>query len=163
MRQALFDEYQRIEWQARIEAVRERLEEQRVERENEQEQAEREAEQQERENEQEQAEREAEQQERERRARMGVSLQWNGDRLLPGEPCESHLLEFRNVVELEGTGAYRYASDHADPALRNAIDERAGSRSTKLLMLSLDRDLAADIQGKNGAAANDDSQLQVQA
>ena len=93
---------------------------------------------------------------------MGVSLQWNGDRLLPGEPCESHLLEFRNVVELEGTGAYRYASDHAVPALRNAIDERAGSRSTKLLMLSLDRDLAADLQGKNGAAASDDSQLQVQ-
>ena len=29
-------------------------------------------------------------------------------------------------------------------------------------MLSLDRDLAADLQGKNGAEANDDSQLQVQ-
>ena len=29
-------------------------------------------------------------------------------------------------------------------------------------MLSLDRDLAADIQAKNGATADDDSQLQVQ-
>ena len=32
----------------------------------------------------------------------------------------------------------------------------------KLLMLSLDRDLAADIKSKNGATADDDSQLQVQ-
>ena len=32
-----------------------------------------------------------------------------------------------------------------------------------MLMLSLDRDLAADIQSKNGASADDDSQLQVQA
>ena len=30
-------------------------------------------------------------------------------------------------------------------------------------MLSLDRDLAADIQAKNGATADDDNQLQVQA
>ena len=30
-------------------------------------------------------------------------------------------------------------------------------------MLSLDRDLAADIQSRNGATADDDSQLQVQA
>ena len=29
-------------------------------------------------------------------------------------------------------------------------------------MLSLDRDLSADLQGKNGAAASDDSQLQLQ-
>ena len=33
----------------------------------------------------------------------------------------------------------------------------------KLLMLSLDRDLAADVQSKNGATADDDNQLQVQA
>ena len=46
--------------------------------------------------------------------------------------------------------------------MRNAVDERPGSRATKLLMLSLDRDLAADLQGGNGATANDDSQLQVQ-
>ena len=57
-----------------------------------------------------------------------------------------YVLEFRNVVELEGTGVYRYASDYADAALRNAVDERPGSRTTKLLMLSLDRDLAADLQ-----------------
>ena len=81
------------------------------------------------------------------RARMASSLQWNGDRLLPGEHvhCELHLLEFRNAVELEGTGAYRYASGYADVALRNAVDERPGPRATELLMLSLDRDLAADL------------------
>ena len=63
------------------------------------------------------------------------------------------------MVELEGTGVYRYPNAFATAALRNAIDERPGSRATRLLMLSLDRDLAADLQGKNGAEANDDSQL----
>ena len=42
------------------------------------------------------------------------------------------------------------------------MNEEPGSRAVKLLMLSLDRDLAADIQAKNGATADDDSQLQVQ-
>ena len=98
-----------------------RLQRQEQEREQEQE-ADRQAQEQERE-----ADRQA-QRAKQEKARMGVSLQWNGDRLLPGEPCESHLLEFRNVVELEGTGAFRYASDYADVALRNAIDERPGSR-----------------------------------
>ena len=32
MRQALFDEFQQIEWQARVEAIRERLDEQREQR-----------------------------------------------------------------------------------------------------------------------------------
>ena len=160
MRQALFDEFQHIEWQARVEAIRERLDEQRRER-------------QEREEEQEQADREAAaEHEREadrqvlvkkRKARMAPGLQWQGDRLLPGEHCESHPVEFRNVIGLEDTGCFRYPNDHADLALRNAIDERPGGRAVKLLMLSLDRDLAADIQSKNGATADDDSQLQVQA
>jgi len=143
VRQALFDEYQQIEWQARVEAVRERLDEQRQqrleqEREQEQQEADRLA--------QEQAQVQAAQVQQQR-ARMAANLQWNGDRLLPGEQCDSHLLEFRNVVELEGTGAYRYPNDFANAALRNAVDERPGSRATKLLMLSLDRDLAADLQG----------------
>ena len=99
----------------------------------------------------------------EQKKRMTTSLQWHGDRLLPGKHCESHLVEFRNVIELDDSQAYRYPNDHADAALRNAIDERPGARAVKLLMLSLDRDLAADIQGKNGATADDDRQLQVQA
>ena len=159
MRAALFDEFKEIEWRARVEAIREKLDQQREQR-QEQERAER-------------AEGEAEEEEESKQEeqagvfaihieKMSPILQWHGDRLLPGEQCESHLLEFRNVLELEGTGAYRYASDHATAALRNAIDERAGGRAVKLLMLSLDRDLAADIQGKNGATADDDSQLQVQ-
>ena len=100
VRQALFDEFQNIEWQARVEAIRERLDEQRRER-------------QEREEEQEQADREAAaEHEREadrqvlvekRKARMAPGLQWQGDRLLPGEHCESHLVEFRNVIGLEDT------------------------------------------------------------
>ena len=85
----------------------------------------------------------------ERKKRMTTTLQWHGDRLLPGEHCESHLVEFRNVIELDDSQAYRYPSDYADAALRNAIDDRAGGRAVKLLMLSLDRDLAADIQGKS--------------
>ena len=160
MRQALFDEFQQIEWQARVEAIRERLDEQRQQRQEQEREQEQEAERQAQEQ-QAQVDRQAVQVQQER-ARMVANLQWHGDRLLPGEQCDSHLLEFRNVVELEGTGAYRYASDYADIALRNAVDERPGSRATKLLMLSLDRDLAADLQGKNGATASDDSQLQVQ-
>ena len=85
MRQALFDEFQHIEWQARVEAIRERLDDQRRER-------------QEKEEEQEQADRQAaEQHEQEAdrqagvladlRKRMTTSLQWHGDRLLPGEHC----------------------------------------------------------------------------
>ena len=148
MRQALFDELQRIEWQARVEAIRERLDDQRLQRQQQEREQEQEAERQAQE--QAQADRQAVQVQQER-ARISSSLQWHGDRLLPGEQCESHLLEFRNVVELKGTGAYRYASDYADAALRNAVDERPGPRATKLLMLSLDRDLEADLQGKNGA------------
>ena len=153
----MFDEFKEIEWRARVEAIREKLDQQRELRQEQERRADREAEEQ------------AEEQEAEqagvfaiRIEKMAINLQWQGDRLLPGEPCDSHLLEFRNVIELEGTGVYRYPNDFANPALRNAVDERAGSRATKLLMLSLDRDLAADLQGKNGADANDDSQLQVQ-
>ena len=57
----------------------------------------------------------------------------------------------------------RYPNDFANAALRNAVNEEPGGRAVKLLMLSLDRDLAADMQAKNGATADDDSQLQVQA
>ena len=78
--------------------------------------------------------------------RMTATLQWHGDRLLPGEHCESHLVEFRNVIELDDSGAYRHPNDHASVALRNAVNEEPGGRAVKLLMLSLDRDLAADIQ-----------------
>ena len=150
MRQALFDEFRQIEWQARVQAIRERLDDQRRERqvqEEKQEQVDREA--------AAQHEREADRQAliNTRRARMAPGLQWQGDRLLPGDPehCESRLIEFRNVIGLEDTGCFRYANDYADVALRNAIDERPGGRAVKLLMLSMDRDLAADIQSKNGA------------
>ena len=154
VRQALFDEFQQIEWQARVEAIRERLDEQRSER-QEQERAQEQADEQAAAQEQREADRQA--RENKKRGRMVVGLQWQGDRLLPGEHCESHLIEFRNVIGLEDTGSYRYPNDFADAALRNAIDERAGGRAVKLLMLSLDRDLAADLQSKNGASANDDN------
>ena len=79
MRQALFDEFQQIEWRARIEAIRERLDKQRKDRQeraNEQEeQANRQAEQ--------EADRQADQDNRS--GRMVTSLQWHGDRLLPAE------------------------------------------------------------------------------
>ena len=41
MRQALFDEFQHIEWQARVEAIRERLDDQRRERQEKEEEQER--------------------------------------------------------------------------------------------------------------------------
>ena len=119
MRAALFDEFQEIEWRARVEAIREKLDQQRELRQEQErsEQADREAEE------------EAEEQESEQASvfairieKMAINLQWQGDRLLPGEPCDSHLLEFRNVVELEGTGVYRYPNDFANAALRNAVD-----------------------------------------
>ena len=80
MRQALFEEFQQIEWQARVEAIRERLDEQRREsrvQEEEQERADREA----------AAQTEADRQVLidKRKARMAPGLQWHGDRLLPGE------------------------------------------------------------------------------
>ena len=88
MRQALFDEFQQVEWQARAEAIRERLDDQRRGR---QEQEEFEA--------QEQADREAAAQHEQeadrqaaqdnRRVKMALALQWHGGRLLPGEHCES--------------------------------------------------------------------------
>ena len=157
MRQALFEEFQQIEWQARVQAIRERLDEQRDQRQEQEREAAREAE---REAQEQQAH--VERQQVQIRARMAAGLQWHGDRVLPGDQCDSHLLEFRNVIELEDTGSYRYPNDFADAALRNAIDERPAGRAVKLLMLSLDRDLAADVQAKNGANADDDSQLQVQ-
>ena len=128
-----------------MEAIRERLDEQRLQRQEQEREQEQEADRQAQEQERE-ADRQAQRIQQER-ARMVSGLQWQGDRLLPGEQCDSHLLEFRNVVELEGTGAFRHASDHANVALRNAVDETPGSRAIKLLMLSLDRDLAADLQG----------------
>ena len=100
MRQALFEEFQHIEWQARVEAIRERLDEQRQQRQEEERAQEQVAEEQAQEQ-----EREADRQAKQVRARMAISLQWQGDRLLPGGQYDSHLLEFRNVVELEGTGA----------------------------------------------------------
>ena len=44
MRQALFDEFQQIEWQARVEAIRERLDEQRHQRQEQEREQEQEAE-----------------------------------------------------------------------------------------------------------------------
>ena len=117
MRQALFDEFQQIEWQARVVAIRERLDEQRLQRQEQEREQEQEADRQVQEQ-RAQADRQVVQ-EQQKKARMAANLQWHGDRLFPGEHCESHLLEFRNVVELEGTGAYRYASDYAYAALRN--------------------------------------------
>ena len=100
----MFDEFQEIEWRARIEAIRETLDQQRDQR-QEQERNERadreagEAEQSESEQEIEQAGVFALQ-----KKRMTTTLQWHGDRLLPGEHCESHLIEFRNVIELDDSG-----------------------------------------------------------
>ena len=96
----MFNEFQQIEWQARVEAIRERLDEQRQRRQE----AERAQEQVAEEQTQEQEE-EADRQASQARQIMAISLQWQGDRLLPGEQCDSHLLELRNVIELEGTGA----------------------------------------------------------
>ena len=97
----MFDEFQEIEWRARIEAIRETLDQQRDQRQEQErnERADREA-------------GEAEQSESEQgieqagvfalqKKRMATTLQWHGDRLLPGEHCESHLVEFRNVIELD--------------------------------------------------------------
>ena len=126
VRAALFDEFQEIQWRARIEAIREKLDQQGDQRQEQErnERADRQAE------EAEQSEQVAEQAGviALQKKRMATTLQWHGDRLLPGEHCDSHLVEFRNVIELDDSGAYRYANDFATVALRNAVDERAGGR-----------------------------------
>ena len=76
MRQALFDEFQQIEWQARVEAIRERLDEQRRERQEQEREQEQEAERQAQEQ-QAQVDRQAVQVQQER-ARMSANLQWQG-------------------------------------------------------------------------------------
>ena len=112
----MFDEFQQIEWQARVEAIRERLDEQRQQRQEQEREQEQEAERQAQEQ-QAQVDRQAVQVQQER-ARMSANLQWHGDRLLPGEQCDSHLLEFRNVVELsKGALGQGFFSPHARPSL----------------------------------------------
>ena len=91
MRAALFDEFKEIEWRARAEAIREKLDQQRDLRQEQEkrEEADREAE--------EEAEEEVAEQAgvfADHRKRMTTTLQWHGDRLLPGEHCESHLVDF---------------------------------------------------------------------
>ena len=91
MRAALFDEFKEIEWRARVEAIREKLDQQRDLRQEQEkrEEADREAE--------EEAEEEVAEQASVfaiRVEKMATNLQWQGDRLLPGEQCKLHLLKF---------------------------------------------------------------------
>ena len=125
VRQALFDEFQEIEWRARVEAIREKLDQQREQR---QEQEKSRAEPTER-----QKKKESEQERTGRCFCHSALRKWprfcsgmaTGCSL--GSTASRIWLSFRNVMELEGTGAYRYRIDLRDAALRNAIDERPGA------------------------------------
>ena len=106
MRAGFVRRVQEIEWRARVEAIREKLDQQRDQR---QEQEREQSKPTGRQKKQSRNEQVAEQAGvlAIQRKRMATTLQWHGDRLLPGEHCESHLVEFRNVIELDDSGAYQ--------------------------------------------------------
>ena len=90
-------------------------------------------------------------------------MQWTGDRLEPGNNPDSHFARVEDVLGLDNTGSFVYPDNYADAALRGTLDTRPGSRATRLLMLSLDQDLTADLRAKDGLVADDENQLKVHA
>ena len=83
-----------------------------------------------------------------------------GDLLGPGEMPNSHLVRVENLMGSDNTGRFEYPTGHA---AAGTFDGRAGPRACQFLMTSLEADMAADLQEKDVAVADDDHQLQVQA
>ena len=99
------------------------------------------------------------------------SFAYTDDKLQAGDPnTAAHFLNARNLMESAPLQTFVYPADFGGPnanaaqmALRGTLDMRPGGKAVKFLMTTIDKDLAADAQLKNGAAANDNEQLQVQA
>jgi hypothetical protein len=94
------------------------------------------------------------------RLRTMAGVVFTGDLLGPGEMPNSHLVRVENLMNSDHTGRFHYPTGHAAVG---TFDGRAGSRACQFLMTSLEADMAADLQEKDGAVADDDHQLQVQA
>ena len=94
-------------------------------------------------------------------AMAGVAT-WSGDKLGPNDHAAPHFMQIRNTLEAVPGLTYRYPMDHADAALRGLLDGRPHSRAVKFAQTTVDNDMANDTALKNGAAANDSQQLQVQ-
>ena len=152
MRQALFDEFQQIEWQARVEAIRERLDDQRRERQEQeeaQEQAEREAAAQHEHD----ADRQAAQDNR--RVKMALALQWHGDRLLPGEHRDCDLAFITSLDEvviamLISGGENATITRRMFNALRDQIDPTIAAISTCLIAVSIGALIGVRALGSRG-------------
>ena len=106
------------------------------------------------------ADRAAQEAARKDRLRKMAGVVYTGDLLGPGEMPNSHLVRVENLIGSDNTDRFVYPAGHATAG---AFDGRAGSRACQFLMTSLEADMAADLQEKDGAVANDDHQLQVQA
>ena len=87
---------------------------------------------------------------------------WSGEKLGPNDNAPPHFMQIRNTLEAIPGLTYRYPLDHAEVALRGALDGRPNSRAVKFTQTTIENDLANDTALKNGAGANDDQQLQVQ-
>ena len=109
---------------------------------------------------QEAADRAAEEAATQDRLRKMAGVVYTGDLLGPGEMPNSHLVRVENLMGSDNTGRFHYPAGHA---AAGTFDGRAGSRACQFLMTSLEADMAADLQEKDGAVADDDHQLQVQA
>ena len=149
MRRTVFSEFEEIEIAARLQAVRERLQE-RVE----------EAAAASRKSLEDQAEAAQVQRQRQAQAASMVQVGWSGEKLGQSESPESHLLLVKNTIEIDPSDRFKIP---VGQPREGQVDWGPGSNAVKFLMTSLERDFAADLQEKNGTVDNDDEQLQVQA
>ena len=149
MRRTVFSEFEEIEIAARLQAVREKLQE-RVE----------EAAAASRKSLEDQAEAAQVQRQRQAQAASMVQVGWSGEKLGQSESPESHLLLVKNTIEIDPSDRFKIP---VGQPREGQVDWGPGSNAVKFLMTSLERDFAADLQEKNGTVDNDDDQLQVQA
>ena len=93
---------------------------------------------------------------------MGAMAVWGGDKLGPNDNAPPHFMQVRNTLEGVPGLTYRYPMDYAEVALRGLLDGRPNSRAVRFAQTTIENDMANDTALKNGVAANDDHQLQVQ-
>ena len=110
---------------------------------------------------QEAADRAAQEAAMQNRLKKMAGVVYTGDLLGPGELPNSHLVRVENLMGSDNKGRFEYPAGHA---AATTFDGRAGSRACQFLMTSLEADMAADLQEKDGQpVADDEHQLQVQA
>ena len=126
MRRTVFSEFEEIEIAARLQAVRERLQE-RVE----------EAAAASRKSLEDQAEAAQVQRQRQAQAASMVQVGWSGEKLGQSESPESHLLLVKNTIEIDPSDRFKIP---VGQAREGQVDWGPGSNAVKFLMTSLERD-----------------------